>query len=60
MTSIMERLGFIQTNENTDLETVLDIWQYLQPSDSEEESVIVRHLRTFLNAILGYNEDVQA
>ena len=60
MTSIMERLGFIQTNENTDLETVLDIWQHLQPSDSEEESVIVRHLRTFLNAILGYNEDVQA
>ena len=60
MTSIMAHLGFIQTNENTDLETVLDIWQYLQPSDSDEERDIVRHLRTFLNAILGYNEDVQA
>ena len=58
MTSIMAHLGFIQTNEETDLEIVLDIWQYLQPSDSEQESVIVRHLRTFLNAILGYNEIV--
>ena len=70
MTAIMTHMGFIQDNNNFDLEAVQSIWQHLQPvyhqeaqqigEDGQEvvdngERVVVAHLRVFMAGILGFH-----
>lgn len=38
MANIMESLGFIHLNNNTDIEAVQDIWRHLQPVEGAEPS----------------------